>query len=87
LVQANLKKYIKIDGKWRFVPVLKQNGVPFPGTVLIDERQLDRRPELSISSATRMGAAFSAPSAARHAKQRMPGTAAYSSDLDWVERL
>ncbi len=33
---ANLKKYIKVDGKWRFVPVLKQNGVPYPGTVLID---------------------------------------------------
>ncbi len=33
---ANLKKYIKVRGKWRFVPVLKQNGVPYPGTVLID---------------------------------------------------
>jgi len=28
--KANLEKYIKIDGKWRFVPVLKQNGVPYP---------------------------------------------------------
>ena len=28
---ANLKKYIKVDGKWRFVPVLKQNGVPLSG--------------------------------------------------------
>ena len=34
--RANLKKYIKVEGKWRFVPVLKQNGVPYPGTVLID---------------------------------------------------
>lgn len=34
--KANLKKYTKVDGKWRFVPVLKQNGVPYPGTVLID---------------------------------------------------
>jgi len=34
--KANLKKYIKVDGKWRFVPVLKQNGVPYPGTVLIE---------------------------------------------------
>ena len=34
--KANLKKYIKVDGKWRFFPVLKQNGVPYPGTVLID---------------------------------------------------
>ena len=34
--KANFKKYIKVDGKWRFVPMLKQNGVPYPGTVLID---------------------------------------------------
>jgi integrase/recombinase XerD len=34
--KANLKKYTKVDGKWRFVPVLKQNGVPYPGTVIID---------------------------------------------------
>jgi len=34
--KANLKKYIKVRGKWRFVPVLKQNGVPVPRTVLID---------------------------------------------------
>lgn len=34
--KANLKKYTKVDGKWRFVPVLKQNGVPYPGTVMID---------------------------------------------------
>lgn len=40
--KANLKKYIKIDGKWRFVPVLKQNGVPYPGTVMIDGKP--RRP-------------------------------------------
>src|SRR5579871_3331281 len=34
--KANLKKYTKVDGKWRFVPVLKQNGVPYPGIVMID---------------------------------------------------
>ncbi len=34
--KANLKKYTKVDGKWRFVPVLKQNGIPYPGTVMID---------------------------------------------------
>jgi hypothetical protein len=27
---ANLKKYIKVDGKWRFVPVLKPNGGTTP---------------------------------------------------------
>lgn len=35
-IRTNLKKYIKVAGKWRFVPVMKQNGVPDPGTVLID---------------------------------------------------
>jgi hypothetical protein len=35
-LRANLKKYIKVAGKWRFVPVLKQNGIPYPGTVVID---------------------------------------------------
>jgi integrase len=34
--KANLKKYTKVDGKWRFVPVQKVNGVPYPGTVLIN---------------------------------------------------
>jgi len=34
--RANLKKYIKIGRKWRFVPVHKQNGLPYPGTVIID---------------------------------------------------
>jgi hypothetical protein len=34
--RANLKKYIKVQGKWRFVPWLKQGGVPYPGTVVID---------------------------------------------------
>ena len=33
--RANLKKYIKVGGKWRFVPVMKQTGVPYPGTVLV----------------------------------------------------
>jgi hypothetical protein len=26
--RANLKKYIRVGDRWRFVPVLKQNGVP-----------------------------------------------------------
>lgn len=30
--KANLKKYIKVHGKWSFIPVLKQNEVPYPGT-------------------------------------------------------
>ena len=30
--RANLKKYIKVAGKWRFVPVLKQNGIHVPGS-------------------------------------------------------
>ncbi len=34
--RANLKKYIKVQGKWRFVPVLKQGGVPYPDTAVID---------------------------------------------------
>jgi hypothetical protein len=34
--KANLKKYSKVEGKWHFVPVLKQNGVPYPGTAPID---------------------------------------------------
>lgn len=38
--KANLKKYTKVDGKWRFVPVLKQDGVPYPGTVVIDGKPM-----------------------------------------------
>lgn len=34
--RANLKKYIKVGRTWRFVPVLKQNGLPYPGTVILD---------------------------------------------------
>jgi hypothetical protein len=30
--KANLKKYIKLDGRWRFVPVAKHNGRPTPAT-------------------------------------------------------
>ena len=33
--KANLKKYLAIEGKWQFVPVLKVNGTPKPATVLI----------------------------------------------------
>ena len=28
--RANLKKYIKVHSPWRFVPVMKRNGVPVP---------------------------------------------------------
>jgi integrase/recombinase XerD len=35
-LRANFKKYIKVADKWRFVPLLKQNGIPYPSTVLID---------------------------------------------------
>ena len=34
--KVNLKKYIAVDGKWRFVPVLKVDDRPQPGAVLID---------------------------------------------------
>jgi hypothetical protein len=34
--RLNLKKYIAIDGGWRFVPVLKVNGKHRPEAVLID---------------------------------------------------
>ena len=35
-LKVNLKKYINVGGKWRFVPVLKVNGKPRPEAVLID---------------------------------------------------
>jgi hypothetical protein len=38
--KANLRKYTKVDGKWRFVPVMKQDGVPYPGTVMIGGKPL-----------------------------------------------
>jgi integrase/recombinase XerD len=34
--KVNLKKYIAIDGRWRFVPVLKIAGKPRPEAVIID---------------------------------------------------
>jgi len=36
--KANLKKYTKLNGKWRFVPVLKQNGIPYPSSVMVNEK-------------------------------------------------
>jgi hypothetical protein len=33
---VNLKQYRRIDGKWQFVPVVKQNGKPNPKLVLIN---------------------------------------------------
>jgi hypothetical protein len=33
--KVNLKKYLAIDGKWQFVPVLKANSKPEPSVVLI----------------------------------------------------
>jgi hypothetical protein len=38
--RANLKKYIKAAGMWRFVPVLRQNDVPVPGLRIINEDQV-----------------------------------------------
>jgi hypothetical protein len=32
---VNLKQYRRIDGKWQFVPVAKQNGKPNPKLVLV----------------------------------------------------
>jgi hypothetical protein len=43
LTIANLKKYIKVDRKWRFVPVLKPDGVPYPATGLNDGTQPAQR--------------------------------------------
>jgi integrase len=34
-VKVNLKKYLAIDGKWQFAPVLKLDGRPQPAVVLI----------------------------------------------------
>ena len=34
--KANLKKYINVNGKWRFVPDARHDGKPTPKTVLID---------------------------------------------------
>jgi integrase len=34
--KVNLKKYINVDSKWRFVPILKVDGKPRPEAVLID---------------------------------------------------
>lgn len=33
--KVNLKKYLAIDGKWQFVPVLKINARPRPETVIV----------------------------------------------------
>jgi hypothetical protein len=33
--KVNLKKYLAIDGRWQFVPVLKVKGKPEPLVVLI----------------------------------------------------
>jgi len=29
-VKVNLKKYLKIEARWQFVPVLRVNGLPKP---------------------------------------------------------
>ena len=34
--RINLKQYRRLNGKWQFVPVVKQNGKPNPKLVLID---------------------------------------------------
>ena len=33
---VNLKQYRRLDGKWQFVPVVKENGKPNPKLVLVD---------------------------------------------------
>ena len=33
--KVNLKKYLPMDGKWQFFPVLKVDGKPRPGTVVM----------------------------------------------------
>ncbi|MFP5236642.1 MAG: tyrosine-type recombinase/integrase [Acidobacteriota bacterium] len=33
---VNLKQYRRLDGKWQFVPVVKENGKPNPKLILID---------------------------------------------------
>ena len=32
---VNLKQYRRLDGKWQFVPVVKEHGKPNPKLVLI----------------------------------------------------
>ena len=33
---VNLNQYLRLNGKWQFVPVVKENGKPNPKPVLID---------------------------------------------------
>ncbi len=32
-IKVNMKKYLKLGGRWQFVPVLKVNEVPKPAYV------------------------------------------------------
>ena len=49
--KVNLKKYLAIDGKWQFVPVLKNaDGKPEPSIVLIGGEPTKGRPARSTSS-------------------------------------
>jgi integrase/recombinase XerD len=40
---VNLKQYRRLDGKWQFVPVVKENGKPNPKLVLIDGRPISSK--------------------------------------------
>jgi hypothetical protein len=59
--KANLEKYTKVDGKWLFVPVPKQNGVPYPSTVMIGGNHRAPPPAPSTLTATRSSAGVQKP--------------------------
>jgi len=35
-LKVNLKKYLKIEGRWQFVAVLRVNGLPKPAYVVLN---------------------------------------------------
>jgi hypothetical protein len=40
---VNLRQYRRLDGKWQFVPVVKQNGKPTPELVLINGKPVSSK--------------------------------------------
>ncbi len=71
---VNLKQYRRLDGKWQFVPVVKQNGKPTPELVLINGKPV--RPGGGISYlgfGARTASAALGPSAVCHAIPSTPG--------------
>lgn len=42
--KVNLKKYLAIDGKWQFMPVLKRDGNPEPSMALVYGESSRARP-------------------------------------------